>query len=548
METTFVFLLKVSGCLAIFYGAFLLIFRNDTNFKVQRFFLLTSIGLSVILAFNNYALRQYQPAASVESFIPAAMVQQIQPTSNLKLKNSETKISNSIPIQKKSKFTFSALLKWLYVAVTLFLFFRIIIGFIKISSLLWLSKSTVICNTRLYLTKKINGSANVFGSIFLNPSLTKDEKLSQIILHEKIHASQYHTIDILLVELLAAAMWFNPVVWFMRRSLQQIHEYLADDGVLRSGVNRLEYQELLINHIAEDSLVLSSGFKSSIKKRFFMMTKTNEPSQTKSKILTLLPLTAILIAGISFINAPAQEKQPVKQTTQVKFEAPQTSTNKSSIAIAAKTANPPQEKIKIEPPLIEEETETPQEPPIAAISLDAMNVLYLGVDNPLTVAVSNHDPNSIKLSTNNGSIIRSGNKYIARPASIGISTISIFAGDKLLSRSDYRVKRIPDPVAKVGGKKGGLAKKDFLLSEDEIIVDMENFDFNLKFTVTEFTLSTVQGGFSTDIDSKSNKITQAQKNLISQASKDQKIYFIDIKCVGPDGGVRELPPMLFQIL
>ncbi|HEX3008773.1 MAG TPA: GldM family protein, partial [Bacteroidales bacterium] len=56
-----------------------------------------------------------------------------------------------------------------------------------------------------------------------------------------------------------------------------------------------------------------------------------------------------------------------------------------------------------------------------------------------------------------------------------------------------------------------------------------------------------QGGFSQDIPSKSNRITQAQKNLITSLSKGQKVYFLDIKAVGPDGGVRELLPIVFKI-
>lgn len=555
MEATFIFLLKVSGCLAIFYGAYLLIFRNDTNFKIQRFYLIASVGLSIIMPFNNYALRQYNSVPTQESISAPAIELQNQETVNQKWANQELKISlpNNFSDQEKSTFSLTVLLKWLYISIAALLLFRIISGLLKFCALRVRSRCDEIFHTRVFITDKINGSANIFGVIFLNPSLTNDPKLSQIILHEKIHASQYHSIDILLAELLAAAMWFNPVVWFMRRSLQQIHEYLADDGVLRSGVNRLEYQKLLINHIAEDSLALSSGFKSSIKKRFFMMTKSNETSQTKSKVLTLLPLTAILIAGISFINAPAQEKQPVKQATQVKFVPPQTSTSKNSKAVPAKTETQPQQKVKFEPPVIlEENAGIPQEPPVAAVSLSAMNVMYLGVDNPVTIAVANYNPKEIKVTLSNGTLIKADGgyyNYIARPKEVGMTILSVFAGEKLINKSEFRVKRVPDPVAKIGGKKGGLAKTDFLLAEDEIKVDMENFDFNLKFEVTEFTMSTHNGeGFLKDLHSKSNKITPEQKELIAKAKSGQKIYFLDIKCAGPDGGTRDLSPIVFKIL
>ena len=284
-----------------------------------------------------------------------------------------------------------------------------------------------------------------------------------------------------------------------------------------------------------------------------MMTKTTEFKQTKSKLLTLLPLIVFLIAGISFINAPAQEKQPVKQATQVKFVPPQTSTAKSSkAATATTTKTEPQQKVKFEPPVITEDEETPQEPPMAAISLTAMNVIYLGVDNPVDIAVSGVPSDKVRVSITNGTIVRIGNSYIIRPKTLQNAIVSVEAlinGKwENVKNMDFRVKRVPDPVASIGGKKSGLIQKDFLSAQDKVSVLMENFDFNLQFIVTEFTVSINVDGVSKDLHSKSNKFTPEQKELINKASSGQKIYFIDIKCVGPDGNIRELPPMLFEIL
>jgi hypothetical protein len=152
----------------------------------------------------------------------------------------------------------------------------------------------------------------------------------------------------------------------------------------------------------------------------------------------------------------------------------------------------------------------------------------------------------------NGTLVKADGgyyNYIARPNEVGMAILSVFAGEKLINKSEFRVKRVPDPVATVGGKKSGLIQKDFLVSQDEVSVVIENFDFNLKFTVTEFTMSSHNDeGFVKDLHSKTNKITQEQKELIAKATSGQKIYFLDIKCVGPDGGIRELPPMVYKIL
>lgn len=133
MEAAFIFLLKVSGCLAIFYGAYLLIFRNDTNFKIQRFYLIASVGLSIIMPFNNYALRQYKSVPAQENISAPAIELQNQETANQKWANQELKTSlpNNFSDQEKSTFSLTALLKWLYISIAALLLFRIISGLLK---------------------------------------------------------------------------------------------------------------------------------------------------------------------------------------------------------------------------------------------------------------------------------------------------------------------------------------------------------------------------------------------------------------------------------
>jgi len=99
-------------------------------------------------------------------------------------------------------------------------------------------------------------------------------------------------------------MWFNPLIWMMKNSMQLVHEYLADEGALGTEIDRLRYQALLINQITEESLIcLSSNFNHSlIKKRMKMMTKSKFYRKTKLKILTLIPISISLIFVMSCIN------------------------------------------------------------------------------------------------------------------------------------------------------------------------------------------------------------------------------------------------------
>ena len=65
-----------------------------------------------------------------------------------------------------------------------------------------------------------------------------------ILVHEKAHIGFGHSIEVLLVDILSAVQWFNPAIWMLRADLQELHEYEADDAVLRAGANIKEYQYL----------------------------------------------------------------------------------------------------------------------------------------------------------------------------------------------------------------------------------------------------------------------------------------------------------------
>lgn len=123
------------------------------------------------------------------------------------------------------------------------------------------------CGHRILVNSVTENPFSFFGWIFIPGDCLKDEESGNIIIHEGIHASQYHSADNILVELTAALMWFNPIVWMMKRSVHLLHEYLADEGTLGRGIDRLRYQSLLLNQVAEGSLIsLSSSFNNSLKK------------------------------------------------------------------------------------------------------------------------------------------------------------------------------------------------------------------------------------------------------------------------------------------
>ena len=118
-----------------------------------------------------------------------------------------------------------------------------------------------------------------------------------ILAHEKAHIAYGHSIEILLVDVLSALQWFNPAIWMLRADLKELHEYEADDAVLRAGTNLKEYQYLLIRKaVSKSGYSVANSFNHSIlKNRITMMSKSRSPLSRGLRALWLLPLACLAI-------------------------------------------------------------------------------------------------------------------------------------------------------------------------------------------------------------------------------------------------------------
>ena len=116
-----------------------------------------------------------------------------------------------------------------------------------------------------------------------------------ILAHEKAHIDLGHSVEVLLVDVLSALQWFNPAVWMLRADLQELHEYEADDAVLRAGTNIKEYQYLLIRKaVSKSGYSVANSFNHSIlKNRITMMSKSKSPLSRGWRVLYLLPLVCL---------------------------------------------------------------------------------------------------------------------------------------------------------------------------------------------------------------------------------------------------------------
>lgn len=190
------------------------------------------------------------------------------------------------------------------------------------------------------------------------------------------------------------------------------------------------------------------------------------------------------------------------------------------------------------------------------VSPTKMNVFYIGVDNPVDISVPGVPKENIKASMTNGTITKKDNSWVVRPTAADINgkktTISVTTEinhkQKTMGSVNFRVKRVPDPVAKIGGKRGGFIKKNILTAQTGIFAEIEAFDFEMKFKVVSFTVSINDRGYEIVKDSKSNRFTSDQLALLNRLRKGDKVSFENIKARGDDNTTRELSPLIFKIL
>lgn len=299
------YLVSASICLSIAYLAFRMLFDRSANFRQQRFFLILALAVSMVMPVAGFRIDLggffEKPPVSMEvpGFIDPGRMNRV------------------IPVAGHLGFSaYAGTIAWIYFSTALAFILAIVIHIIKIYRIYRLSHKSVLDKKIILSSPKVDNPFSFFHWIFVPSDICDTEERRSIITHESIHVSQYHSIDNLLVELLAAAMWFNPLVWMIKRSFHLVHEYLADEGTLSSGVDMIRYQAFLLNRVAEESLIcLPSGFNQSlIKKRMIMMKKSKTGRRNSFRILALIPLSAVLLLIVSILNGLFPRKAEAKSS------------------------------------------------------------------------------------------------------------------------------------------------------------------------------------------------------------------------------------------
>jgi gliding motility-associated protein GldM len=192
--------------------------------------------------------------------------------------------------------------------------------------------------------------------------------------------------------------------------------------------------------------------------------------------------------------------------------------------------------------------------PSAAVFLEKMNVFYIGVDNPISISAAGVAPGDLSPSLNGGTMKPNGKpgSYIVRVTGGTKATLGVNAKLNGVSKSmgtfEFRIKRVPDPVAYVGNLKAdGMMTKGELQGQSGVFARMEGFDFDLKFTVVSFVMSMSINGVFVEKKANGPGITPEMKTMLAGAKPGNKVFFEQVTVQGPDGTLRKIPGVNIKV-
>jgi len=186
-------------------------------------------------------------------------------------------------------------------------------------------------------------------------------------------------------------------------------------------------------------------------------------------------------------------------------------------------------------------------------SNDRENIFYLGIPNPLSVTVEKYPCTSVFVKTDNGTLTGNACRYDYVPSQIGHAKIFIFrkTNNKLIKvgEADFRVKKIPDPIVKVGPSNGGYIDRKVLGYQQFMRAEIENFDIDARFLIESYKVLVFKGDsliFNKVGDS--GKLPQEFRDAVLSLEKDDIVLFEKIQAMGPDGKILNLQPIVFTIM
>ena len=294
MGTFIVYILKSAVCLVAFYLFYKWLLSRETFHRFNRLALLGVLAFSLVLPLVEVSVKRAVPIQQ-----PVRALEQILISAD---------VSEAVYVEQSGTALWLHALLIIYGVGVVFFLVR------NLWSLGWLAvllRSGRFERVEDYLPQGGKGIKLVVHRQDIAPfswmrlivisRQDLEENGREILIHERAHIRLGHSWDVLLADLCCFVQWFNPAAWLLKRELQSVHEYEADDAVLREGVNAKEYQLLLIKKAVGTRLysMANSLNHSSLKKRITMMMKPKSNPWARMKYAYVLPLAALTMTAFA---------------------------------------------------------------------------------------------------------------------------------------------------------------------------------------------------------------------------------------------------------
>ena len=298
-----VYFLKINVAIALFYAFYRLFFYKDTFFAWRRTALLCFFAVSTAVPLLNiqHWIVQQEPMAAMADLYAAVVLPELTLTPQPETDWRQLMADGIV-------FAY-----WLVAALLALRFLVQLAGIVRLARRCPTQK---IDGTTVHLLPRAEGPFSFFRWIFVCPDAHTGDELHEILTHERTHARQWHSIDVLTGELACIICWFNPFAWLMKREIRTNLEYMADEKVLETGHDSRTYQYHLLglSHHKAAATIYNSFNVLPLKKRIIMMNKRRTRAIGRTKYLMFLPLAALLMI-VSNIEAVARATQKI--TTEV---------------------------------------------------------------------------------------------------------------------------------------------------------------------------------------------------------------------------------------
>ena len=298
MGTLLIYILKSAVCLAVFYLFYKLLMSRETFHRFNRFSLLGLMIICSIIPFAKISMDTPVETAQVEISIDESLMMPVITDADIVTTANDTSTIEHITI-------FAAII---YIIGILFFAVKEILQFRKVLNItrkgkeedinLYVKDSTG--NIKLIVTdEKVSPFSWINRIVISRTDL--EENGREILCHEMAHISNHHSIDLILADICILLQWFNPASWLIKSELQNVHEFEADETVIRNGIDAKNYQLLLIKKAVGSRLysIANSFNHSKLKKRITMMMKKKSSPWARAKYLYVLPLAAVAVAAFA---------------------------------------------------------------------------------------------------------------------------------------------------------------------------------------------------------------------------------------------------------